>query len=126
MIRRPKDYPFYIGAQAYIFKNAKVLRERSTDSEKILWQKLKAKKFYGLKFRRQHPINRFIVDFYCDQLKLVIELDGGYHNIPEIQERDAEREFILKEFGLTVIRFTNKEIEKDMPTVLKKIKEFIK
>ena len=97
MTRRPKDYPFYFGAQAHTFKYANELRESSTDAEKILWQKLKAKKFFNLKFRRQHPINQFIVDFYCDILKLVIELDGGYHNIPEVKERDEERENMLKE-----------------------------
>lgn len=126
MIRKPKDYPFYIGSDAHIFKNANALRERSTDSEKILWQKLKAKKFHNLKFRRQHPINQFIVDFYCDQLKLVIELDGGYHNIPEIKERDYERENMLKEWGLKVVRFKNEEVEKDLKSVLLKIQEHIK
>lgn len=126
MTRRPKDYPFYIGAQAHTFKYANALRESSTDSEKILWQKLKAKKFYNLKFRRQHPINQFIVDFYCDQLKLVIELDGGYHNIPEIKERDSERELILIELGLKVIRFKNEEVETDLKSVLLKIQEQIK
>ena len=122
----PKDYPFFVGAKAHIFKNANSLRTTSTDSEKILWQKLKAKKFHGLKFRRQHPINQFIVDFYCDELKLVIELDGGYHNIPEVKERDKEREAMLKEFGLKVIRFTNEEVEKNIASVLQKIKDFIK
>jgi very-short-patch-repair endonuclease len=126
MVRTSKDYPFYIGAQAHMFKNANTLRTNSTDSEKILWQKLKAKKFHNIKFRRQHPINQFIVDFYCDQLKLVIELDGGYHNIPEIKERDNERESILREWGLNVIRFKNEEIEKDLNSVLLKIKEHIK
>lgn len=126
MTRRPKDYPFFIGAQAHTFQNANALRESSTDAEKILWQKLKAKKFFNLKFRRQHPINQFIVDFYCDQLKLVIELDGGYHNIPEIKERDEEREHMLKEWGLKVIRFKNEEVETNLKSVLLKIQEHIK
>ena len=125
-MRIPKDYPFFIGANASIFQNAKALRNNSTDSEKILWQHLKAKKFFGLKFRRQHPINKFIVDFYCDQLKLVVELDGGYHNIPDVREYDEGREFMLKDWGLTVIRFTNEEIELDIKTVLKKIEGFVK
>ena len=125
-MRTPKDYPFFIAANAQIFQNARALRVSSTDTEKILWQHLKAKKFFGLKFRRQHPINKFIVDFYCDQLKLVIELDGGYHNIPNVKERDDGREFMLKEWGLTVIRFTNEEIETNLKSVLLKIQEHIK
>ena len=86
----------------------------------------KAKKFFNLKFRRQHPINQFIVDFYCDQLKLVIELDGDYHDIPEIKERDEEREHMLKEWGLKVIRFKNKEVETDIKSILLKILVHIK
>ena len=126
MIRRPKDYPFFIGAKAHIFKNAIALRSNNTDPEKILWQKLRAKRFCGLKFRRQHPINQFIVDFYCDQLKLVIELDGGYHNIPEIKERDEEREHMLKKWELKVIPFKNEEVETDLKSVIQKIQEQIK
>jgi uroporphyrinogen-III synthase len=59
--------------------------------------KTKSKEILRFKIRRQHPINEFIVDFFCDQLKLVIELNGDYHNIPEIKERDEEREYMLKE-----------------------------
>jgi cyclase len=78
-----------------------------------------------MKFRRQHPISQFIVDFYCAEIKLVIELDGGYHDHPEIKEYDEGREFILKELGLTVMRFTNNEVDSDIQTVLKKIKKYI-
>jgi cyclase len=122
----PKDYPFFLGAKANIFKNAEALRIRSTDSEKILWQKLKAKKFHGFKFRRQHPVNIFIVDFYCHEKSLVIELDGGYHNLPDVKEYDEKREAMLKDWGLKVIRFKNEEVEKDIHTVLKKIEAQLK
>jgi very-short-patch-repair endonuclease len=125
-MKASKDYPFFFSAKARIFENAKSLRNNSTDSEKILWQYLKAKKLCGIKFRRQHPLNQFIVDFYSNELKLVIELDGDYHNIPEIQEYDRRREHMLKEWGLTVIRFTNDEINNDISIVIKKIKEFVK
>ena len=121
-----KDHPMFFGAEAKIFENAEALRVRSTDAEKILWQLLRAKRFCGLKFRRQHPINRFIADFYCDKLKLVIELDGGYHLRRDVKEYDEGREFMLKEFGLTVIRFTNEEIETDIQSVLAKIKAIAK
>ena len=125
-MKTPKDYSFFYGAKAGIFKNARALKKNSTDSEKILWQQLRAKKLCGMKFRRQHAIKQFIVDFYCDKIKLVIELDGGYHNHPEIKEHDEGREFMLKELGLNIIRFTNDEVDSDIKTVLKKIEEYIK
>ena len=120
-----KDYPFFFGAKANTFENARALRKNTTESEKILWQSLKAKKFFGLKFRRQHPINQFIVDFFCDELSLVIEIDGSIHAIQEIKEYDEGREAMLREWELTVIRFTNEEVKTNINKVLEKIKSFI-
>ena len=92
-----------------------------TPAEKTLWVYLRDKKFMGIKFRRQHPISRFIADFYCHELKLVIEIDGGYHDDREQHELDTGRENELKELGLTIIRFRNEEIARDILGVLDKI-----
>jgi len=111
----------FYGANPEIFETAKVLRNHMTDSEKLLWEKLKDNQLNGIKFRRQHPISQFIVDFYCHQKKLVIELDGGIHQKNVQQERDKGRQFMLEELGLTVIRFKNEEINKDISNVISKI-----
>jgi very-short-patch-repair endonuclease len=75
-----------------------------------------------LKFRRQHPVSRFIVDFYCHEKRLVVEVDGSIHEVLEVKERDEGREEELKNLGLTIIRFTNEEIETDIENALKKLK----
>jgi len=93
-----------------------------TGAEMKLWQELRNHKFKGLKFRRQHPIGRFIVDFYCHEKRLVVEVDGSIHDLTEVKERDEGREEELKNFGLTIIRFTNGEIEYDIENVLNKLK----
>ena len=80
----------------------------------------------GLKFRRQHPINIFIADFYCHKVKLVIELDGGIHKIEENREYDKGREAELEDLGLTVLRFTNKEVMNNIEKVVLRIKEYLK
>ena len=98
------EYPMYFGATPDVFKKAKELRKLETETERILWSKLSKNQIFGLQFRRQHPINRFIADFYCASLKLVIEVDGTIHNIPENAEFDIGRSEILNEFGITVIR----------------------
>jgi len=76
-------------ASAKIFQHAKALRRSSTEAEERLWVELRNKKLKGLKFRRQHPIDKWIVDFYCHEKKLVIELDGSVHNEKEIAEYDT-------------------------------------
>ena len=116
---------YHYGAKPAIIDRAQQLRKTSTEAEKMLWTCLRNKKLEGLKFRRQHPIGRFIVDFYCHEKRLVIEVDGGIHNEAEIKERDEGREEELRSFGLTVLRFSNEEIINDMNIVLKKLKELI-
>jgi very-short-patch-repair endonuclease len=76
------EYPMYFGAKPDIFKLAKELRKAETEAEKILWSKLNRNQILNLQFRRQHPINIFIADFYCPKIKLVIELDGSIHELP--------------------------------------------
>ena len=114
------------GASPKIFSNAKDLRERATKAEEIMWLELRNNKLEGYKFRRQHPLNIYIADFYCHKLKLVIEIDGGYHQTYEQKELDAERTSAIEFQGLKVIRFTNEEVILNVSSIINKIKEFIK
>ena len=110
-------------APPHIFVNAKRLRTTMTEVEERLWSYLSGKKLDGFKFRRQHPINAFILDFYCHQARLSIELDGGYHFTPEQQANDFQRTKILEEIGLIELRFTNEQVLSDINGVLEKIKK---
>ncbi len=116
------EYPMYFGATPEIFKLAKELRKMETESEKLLWSRLHKNQILGLQFRRQHPINRFIADFYCPKIKLIIEVDGNIHELPEYQSHDLGRNDILNDFGITVIRFTNEQIIEEIDTTLEQIK----
>jgi very-short-patch-repair endonuclease len=77
------DKPMYFGAKPSIFRAAYILRKTMTVPESLLWEKLKSKQINGLRFRRQHPIDIFIADFYCDKAKLVVEIDGEIHKSPK-------------------------------------------
>lgn len=116
------EYPMYFGAKPDMFVKAKELRRTETEAEKLLWARLNKNQLLGLQFRRQHPINRFIADFYCHKIKLVIEVDGSIHEIPEHQSYDIGRSEIFNDFGITVIRFTNDQIINNIETVIKSIK----
>lgn len=107
----------YYGASPLIFERAKELRRNMTLQELKVWQFLNKKAVYGLRFKAQHPIQNYIVDFYCHALKLVIEVDGGFHKILENKERDLGREEDLKLLGLKIIRFTNEEVDRDFKSV---------
>ena len=113
-------------APASVFSNANILRENATEAEGLLWLALKDNQMDGYKFRRQHPISIYIADFYCHKLKLVIEIDGGYHLSEEQQLLDKERTVALEFNGLKVIRFSNEEVVLKLPEVINKIKDFIK
>jgi very-short-patch-repair endonuclease len=115
------EYPMYFGAKPEIFKLAKELRKLETVAEKLLWSHLNTNQLMGLQFRRQHPINRFIADFYCPKIKLVIEVDGSIHDIPEYQAHDIGRSEVLNDFGITVIRFTNEQILNEIDSTIKQI-----
>jgi very-short-patch-repair endonuclease len=101
------------------------LRRSSTTAERILWKYLKARKFLGKKFRRQYSIGTFVIDFYCPELKLAIELDGKSHDTKEIKIYDEEREEIIKTFGIVFLRFKNEEVYTNVEKVLDEIKEKI-
>lgn len=98
---------------------AKELRKEQTPAEAMLWRVLRQRAVNGLKFRRQHPLDGFILDFFCPEARLCVELDGGIHDAR--QERDAARTEQLQARGLRVIRFRNEEVEDDLPSVLRRI-----
>ena len=113
------------GANPKLFEFSKILRKTQTDAEDIIWQSLRNRKILGFKFRRQHPLGIYIADFYCFEAKLVIEIDGGIHNQAENKEYDENRSIELEELGITVIRFTNKEVEDNLEKVLNSIKKHL-
>jgi len=86
------------------------LRKKATPAETLLWQLLRDRRFLGLKFRRQHQIGSYVVDFYCDEKKLVVELDGPVHDAPARRAMDSKRDAYLRSLGLTVIRISNQKL----------------
>jgi len=119
------NYPFFHKASANTFKKARVLRKPLTNAESILWKELRNRKLLGRKFRRQHVIGPFIADFYCNEIKLVIEADGGIHNVEEVKLNDIHRQKAIAMFGITILRFTNDEIENNINFVLEEIKKYL-
>lgn len=103
-------------------KNRKELRQTLTSAEAFLWKHLQQKKLEGKKFRRQHSIDNYIVDFYCAAERVIIELDGEVHNNPIAEENDRKRDAYLSRLGFKVIRFENKMVFEHLPSVLQKIK----
>ena len=105
---------------ALLKENAKKQKRFPTEAEKCLWEMIRAKKM-GHRFRRQHIIGDFIVDFICLPLNLIIEVDGKYHNTPQQQEADYLRDSILNQAGYTILRFTNEEVIGDIDNVIRRI-----
>jgi very-short-patch-repair endonuclease len=110
---------------APLLEAARSLRSTMTDAEQLLWHCLRRKQLGGFRFRRQHPFDRFILDFYCCEVKLAIELDGGQHNEPAAQARDKERSELLACHGIQVIRFWNSEVLSNTEGVLQNIYEML-
>ena len=114
----------FLKASGLIFENAKALRANPTHAEMVMWGYLKRKPL-GCKFRRQHPIADYIADFYCHELKLIIEIDGSIHDEPDVIIKDQERQSYLENEGICFLRFTNDGVEKQLETVIKKIESYI-
>ena len=100
---------------------ARTLRCTMTDAEQLLWSCLRRKQLGGYRFRRQHPIDRFVLDFYCSKTKLAVELDGGQHNTPDAHLQDQERTTFLGKQGIKVIRFWNNDVFSNTDGVLESI-----
>ena len=103
----------------------KLLRNNMPKAEIVLWSKLKGNQLNGYKFRRQHSVGKFVVDFFCPKLKLVIEVDGNSHFLDEKPERDRERQKYIENHGIRFLRFTNADIYKNMNEVLTSIEKYI-
>ena len=104
---------------------ARQLRNNSTKSEILLWQKLKRKQMYGYDFDRQKPVDNYILDFFCYELMLGIALDGYSHQFLEVQHKDSVKENTMNALGITVLGFTGEQIFKDMFNILLAIEDFI-
>ena len=110
----------HAGAIRHLYQRARELRNNATHAETILWGYLKTKP-HGFKFRRQHPYAIYILDFYCHALKLVIEVDGGIHKVPEVKLNDKQRQDLLQTNGLIVLRFQNELIITKLEEVIREI-----
>lgn len=108
----------YFGAKPQLLKFAREMRKKPTESEKKLWKKLQKLRLKGFIFRRQHPIDIYIADFYCHSLKLVIEVDGEIHENIQNQEYDEGRSAELERYGIKVLRFKNYQVLDNIEKVL--------
>ena len=97
------------------------MRGDMTDAEKMLWKHLRRKNLDGYRFRRQHPVDRYVLDFYCPALKLAVELDGAQHYTKEGRTRDDKRTAWLQTQGIRVLRFRNTEVVTNMDAVIEEI-----
>ncbi|MEI6456265.1 MAG: endonuclease domain-containing protein [bacterium] len=124
-VQRTREFLLHLSAKKSIFSRAPELRKKMTPAERLLWREIRNRKLMGFKFRRQHPIHIYIADFYCHEIKLVIEIDGGIHNSDPIKENYQNRTAELDRLGISVIRFTNDQINKNTDQVLTDLKQFI-
>ncbi len=104
-------------------KNARSLRKNATVAERILWDSLRGRRLNGWKFRRQHPIGQFVIDFFCREKCVAVELDGEVHTQIEVADHDVERDKFLRLQGVKILRFTNNQVLEDLPRVLEEIKK---
>ena len=100
---------------------ARTLRTDHTDAETTFWSAVRNRRLMGLKFRRQHPAPPYVLDFYCHERLLCIEIDGGQHQEEEAVRRDAERAAFLQSCGITVMRFSNLDVLQNLEGVLTEI-----
>jgi|WetSurMetagenome_2_1015567.scaffolds.fasta_scaffold482176_1 very-short-patch-repair endonuclease len=113
------------GAASHLFGFARQLRNNQTEAEKLLWEKLRGNQT-GYKYRRQHPLINYIVDFYCHALKLVIEVDGDAHLTPAGKMEDADKDDTLVSYGYKILRFTNLHILSNIEDVIQIIRSEMK
>ncbi len=119
------DKTMFFGAEPHTFEDAKELRKQMTRAEKVLWERLR-KKQLGVSFRRQHPVADFILDFYCHEARLDIEVDGEVHHEKDQKKYDNDRTRLLNEMGIEVKRFSNKEVIQKIDQVAKEIQGIAK
>lgn len=122
-MQRTDLHDMFYGAKRTIFQNAYALRQNMTEAEKHLWERLN-KNQLGVRFKAQHPIDIFIVDFYCHLYRLMVEIDGEIHLSQK--EYDEGRTAELERFDLKIIRFTNQEVLNNVDWVVEEIKKHLK
>lgn len=110
----------FLDATQSVFVNAAALRSQMTPAEKALWTYLRSRPM-GYKFRRQHAISKYIADFYCHSLKLIIEVDGGIHDLKSVADNDKARQEFLASEGIRFLRLTNAEVLSAFDNVKAKI-----
>jgi very-short-patch-repair endonuclease len=98
-------------------KRARQLRRVETWAEKLMWRWLRDRRFSSYKFRRQHPLGIYYLDFFCEEAALNVELDGSQHGFPDQREHDQEREKFLKSRGIKTLRFWNSQLRRNAPSV---------
>ena len=106
-----------------LLQRARQLRQDGSDAEQLLWSRLRNRSLMGAKFRRQQVLAGYILDFYCHQAKLAVELDGGQHNEPDVRQRDGHRDKALGRLGVTVLRFWNNDVLTNLTGVLETIQQ---
>ena len=122
MKQRVIERHMFYGAKKNIFLKAIELRRNMTEAEEKLWQKLKDRNIFEARWKRQHPIDIFIADFYCHRYKIIVEVDGEIHMDSDVAQRDDGRTYELENMGITILRFTNKEIFENIEAVTEAIK----
>jgi very-short-patch-repair endonuclease len=108
------------GRRRVIRDAARDLRQRATPSEQALWEVVRDGRFRGLKFRRQHPIGPFVLDFYCRTLRVAIEIDGGVHQLAEQRRHDAARQSAVEREGIRIVRIDAADVERDPRAALER------
>lgn len=96
-----------------------------TKAEVYFWNRVRQSAVRGVKFRRQHSIDKFILDFYAPELKLAVEIDGGYHNLLKVRQYDARRSRRIESYGITIVRFTNDEVLQTQDTTIIRLEAII-
>ena len=113
------------GAKASTYHHARALRKAQTEAKQKLWTLLRNRQLNGRKIRRQHAFAGYVLDFYCHECKLAIELDGRYHNESDSKEYDLARTSLLSQYGIKVVRFWNEEVINETEKVLEKIRAYL-
>ena len=116
----------HLGTRATTHEHAKELRYTQTEAEQRVWALLRNRQLNGKKFRRQHPIADYVLDFYCHECKLAIELDGEHHKQEKVKEYDAARTKFLNQSAIKILRFWNDEIAIDVDSVIQRITDMLK
>lgn len=122
---KPRATQYKSKLPQYLLELIREFRKNPTNAEKLMWECLRARRLNGFKFRRQHPIARYVVDFYCHEARLIVEIDGDIHDVPDQMEYDRIRETELKALDLTILRIRNERVINETERVLEEIASFL-